>query len=109
MAPKYQCPRCKCHLTPHWSEKENALGLGLGVGELVAYIVAFSIAGAGYFFQVWELVAAIGVSSVLAAWLIYRLYMRKPERFYCASCDKVFRGDYVRNQSPGGEGTEIAS
>jgi hypothetical protein len=57
MAPEFRCPKCKRHLAPHWSEKENAAGLG--AMEPIARLVVIAFGAAGYLMEGWSIWAAL--------------------------------------------------
>ena len=108
MAPEFRCPKCKRHLAPHWSEKENAAGLGLGAMETLAYVVVGAFGAAGYFMEGWIFWAALVLIPAVVAWAIYRAYLRKCRRYYCEPCDKIWRGDWLRGRGVAAQVTRIS-
>jgi Flp pilus assembly protein TadB len=106
---RYRCPRCKKWLAHHWTERADASGLEIASIEPVAYIVAIVVASLGYVLDAWALIVTVAVVGAVAACVVYRLYLRKGRRYYCASCDKVFRGDFLRERASAPQVTEIAS
>ena len=105
---RYRCPTCKRWLAHHWTEREDALGLAIASIEPAAYILAITLACLGYVLNAWALIIAVGIVGTVTASLVYRLYLRKGRRYYCASCDKVFRGDFLRERTSAPQVSEIA-
>lgn len=108
MAPQFRCPTCKRHLVPHWTEKENAVGLGGGAMEPIAWLVVLASGATGYFMEGWIFWAAVVLIPPLAAWAIYRGCMRRCRRFYCEPCDKIWRGDWLRARGIAAQVTRIS-
>ncbi len=81
----------------------------MGSIEPLAYLVAIVAACLGYAFDAWELIVTVAVVGPVVAWFIYRAYLRKGRRYYCASCDKVWRADFLRERANAPQITEIAS
>lgn len=106
---RYRCPKCKRWLAHHWTDREDASGLAFGSIEPVAYLAAIVAACLGYAVDAWELIISVGVIGPVVAWFIYRGYLRKGRRYYCASCDKVWRADFLRERANAPQITEIAS
>ena len=106
---RYRCPQCKRWLQHHWTDREDATGIAIGLLEPIFYIVAFAAAAAGFVFEWWELLVTWAIVGAVAVALIYRLHLRKGRRYYCASCDRVFRGDFLRERTNAPQVTEIAS
>jgi hypothetical protein len=67
--------------------------------EPVFYLVAAMAAAGGYFLDWWALVAVALVVGGIVALAAYRIYLRRVGRYYCSSCDKIFRADFLRGRA----------
>jgi len=107
---RYRCPACKRWLSPHWTDREDAAGLALNSIQVTVFValVATGTLHRAYLLENWEIVSIVLFACVVA-WVIYRLYLRRGRRYYCSSCDRVFRGDFLRSRSKAPQVTEIAS
>jgi len=77
--------------------------------EPIAYVVVIVTGWLGYALEAWELIVAATIAMVVVAWFIYRSCVRRGRRYYCKSCDKVWRADFLRERANAPQITEIAS
>ena len=109
MTPQYRCPHCKRHLDPHWTAREGAASLGIYSMEPIGYAVGAMLSVLGLTVGLWQLIFAVSTIAAIAGFGIYRWYLRRAKRYYCAACDKVFRADYLRARAIAAQITRVAS
>ena len=77
--------------------------------EPAAYALAIVLGALGYILDLWALLAALVIVCGTVAWWVYRWVLRKGWRYYCSSCDRAYRTDYLKGRSSAPQITEIAS
>lgn len=77
--------------------------------EPIGYAAAAMLSVLGLTVGFWQLIFAVSTIAAIAGFGIYRWYLGRAKRYYCAACDKVFRADYLRARAIAAQITRIAS
>src|SRR5687768_5358914 len=103
MAPKYRCPKCKRWLSVEHQERWNLIDIASHAAVAAIAAVAIVVGGVEPIEQAHRLLGGPGIAAVLAVGavlglLVYRHLSRNVRRYYCESCDKTWRGDFLRER-----------